>query len=70
MPKLIKNCIESRLSLPKISFEVIEDKTNVQANAQMKTARSIRLLNVDAMAWLEAPKADAIEVMAECVKIW
>ena len=46
----------SLLSLPNISIEIRDDKTNIQANEQMKTAKSAFEFINEANAGIESPK--------------
>ncbi len=69
-PKLTRNWIVNRLSLPNINVETREDKTNIHAKPQTKTTTGEFEFTVDARSGAEAAKDDAIVVRAVWVKIW
>ena len=56
----------SLLSLPNMTIEMRADKTNIQANEQMKTAKSVCELIREAKIGIEFPMV----VRADRVKIW
>ena len=60
----------SLLSFPNIRIEIRDDRTNIQANEQMKVANSAFELMKDARPGVKPLKDDATVVRADCVKIW
>jgi hypothetical protein len=69
-PKLTKNWTDNRLSLPNISFEITAERTNVQANEQIKTITFAEKFSAEAIAGLDIVKEDEMLVTAVFVKIW
>ncbi len=61
-PKLTRNWMESRRSFPNIKFWTTADKTNIQANPQMKPAEAELELNHDATSGI-GPLSDAAAVV-------
>lgn len=68
--KLMRNWMKILLCFPKIRFEITEDKTNIQANEQIKIAVPMFELSIDARDGAEAVKEHAIVDRAVLVKIW
>ena len=60
----------SLLSFPNIRIEIKDDKTNIQANEQMKVANSAFELMNDAKPGVKTPRDAATVVKADFVKIW
>jgi hypothetical protein len=60
----------SLLSFPNIRIEIRADKTNIQANEQMKVANSAFELIKEARPGVKPLIDDATVVRADCVKIW
>ena len=67
--KLTRNWIKIRLCFPNIRFEIIEDKTNIQANEQTKIPTVMLEFNSEAKDGID-PMDDTIVVRAVLVKIW
>lgn len=69
-PKLTRNCIDNRRSLPNINWETTADSTNIHANEQMNPAKAELDRSQDATTGI-GPDIDAATVVrADCVKIW
>ena len=66
----IRNWMKIRLCLPKIMLEITVDKTNIHAKEQMKTARPMFELKVEAKYGIASLRDDATVVNAVLVKIW
>jgi hypothetical protein len=67
--KLTRNWIKILFCFPNIRFEIIEAKTNIQANAQTKIPTVMLEFNNEAKDGTD-PIEDTIVVRAVLVKIW
>ncbi len=68
--KLTVNWMVRRLSLPNMMIEIRADRTNIQANEQMKIVVSAFEFINEAIEGTKLPKEEATVVKAVRVKIW
>lgn len=68
--KMTKNWMVILRSFPNMSFEIMEDKTNIHANENTKTAKGIPEFIHDATSGTEPPKEVETVISAGWVKIW
>ena len=67
--KPTRNCIKILFCFPNIIFDIVEDKTNIQANAQTKIPTPILEFKSEASEGIDL-REDATVVKAVLVKIW